>query len=256
MKLHLKDKLKLLLFKREEFYYNVRRILGVRPKDITLYRLALTDRSYHQCSHGRSKQLNNERLEFLGDSILDAVVSGILYRRFKHQNEGFLTTVRSKIVNRNNLNLLAQKACVDELLESSQVLYHHGRRSGTLGQNVLGNTLEAIIGAIYIDRGFYEAEKYICNKLLKPHVNLSRLAQKDDNFKSQLIEWGQRHKLEIEYVLVREFVDENQNPQFQTEVFIDGKSVDYGCGRSKKESEQEAARFALGKLKRLYPGKK
>lgn len=249
------EKLKLLLFAREEFYYTLKRLLGIKPKQLSLYKLALTDKSLLSSSSGpqahskSSSPLNNERLEFLGDAILDAVVASYLYKHLGHINEGDLTTLRSRLVNRSTLNMLAKKAHIDVLM---QCLYPQ-QAYVTTGHNIYGNALEAIIGAIYLDKGYDYTEHFIVDNLIKKHINFKQIIHQEDNPKSKLIEWGQKHKKNIRFELVKEGLDSDNHPFFQTIVSIDTQEVDYGVGRSKKESEQKAAKYALRKLKKLFP---
>lgn len=234
-------KIRLFFVKDKESYLRFYNILGFLPKDINIYKQALL----HKSLSIKSEQgcvLNNERLEFLGDAILDAVVADIIYAKFEGKKEGFLTNTRSKIVQRDTLNKLAVEIGLDKLIQSSS-------RSSSHNSYVCGNAFEALIGAIYIDRGYEACKQFMLTKIIGRLINLDTIARKEVNFKSKLIEWSQKHKIAISFELIEQFIDSENNPVFQTEIRIEGLSAGTGTGYSKKESQQNAAHAALKKIK-------
>lgn len=186
------------------------------------------------------QSLNNERLEFLGDAVLGAVVADILYRHYGNKQEGFLTNLRSKIVCRKSLNELAVKLGLDKLVQHTGVI--------TTGHNSFmnGNAFEAFFGAIYLDRGYAYCYKFMEQKVFKKYINVDDLSTKEGNFKSRLIEWCQKYQYQFEFV--RREVRDGNVPKFLTELYIEGAKIGKGQGYSKKESDQVAAQDALRKI--------
>lgn len=236
------DRIRLLFHKNKEPYFCFYNILGFYPRNIRIYEQAVLHKSISAFSE-QGRPLNNERLEFLGDAILDAVVADILYTRFSHKKEGFLTNTRSKIVQRETLNKLAVEIGLDKLIKSSA-------RSSSHNSYVHGNALEAFVGAIYLDRGYERCKQFIEERIIKQHIDLDKLAHKEVNFKSKLIEWSQKNKVEISFKLIEQFLDGQSNLVFQTEIVIQSISAGIGTGYSKKESQQNAAQMALKKIKK------
>ena len=225
----------------KEPYSSLYKILGFYPDNIHLYEQAFHHKSSSiESSDGR--WLNNERLEFLGDAILDAVVADIVYKHFQNKREGFLTNTRSKIVQRETMNRVAVELGLDKMVVYSAKLSSHNN-------HMYGNALEALIGAIYLDQGYEVCYNFIQNVLIKKHVNLETIARKEVNFKSSLIEWSQKNKMEVSFELIEQFLDHDSNPVFQTEVRIEGLPAGTGTGYSKKESQQNAAQMAIKKVK-------
>ena len=190
----------------------------------------------------KGRPLNNERLEFLGDAILDAIVGDIVYKHFEGRREGFLTNTRSKIVQRETLNKLAVEIGLDKLVKYST-------RSSSHNSYMYGNAFEAFIGAIYLDQGYERCKQFMEQKILKNHIDLDKMSRKEVNFKSKLIEWSQKNKMKVSFELIEQFLDQDYNPMFHTEVRIEGLSAGTGTGYSKKESQQNAAQMALKKIK-------
>lgn len=188
------------------------------------------------------KWINNERLEFLGDAILDAIVADIVFKQFEYKKEGFLTSTRSKIVQRDTLNKLAVDIGLDKLIKTTTRNLSHNT-------HMYGNALEALIGAIYLDQGYRVAKRFVHERLIQEFLDMERVVKKEVNFKSRLIEWSQKNKIEICFNLVDTFNDEQNNPVFQSEVLIAGQQLGLGSGYSKKESQQNAAKMAMKKLK-------
>ena len=240
--LHTKiEKIRLFFRKDKESYLCFYRMLGFYPKNIHIYEQALLHKS-SSVKSDKGRLLNNERLEFLGDAILDAVVADIVYKKFDGKKEGFLTNTRSKIVQRDTLNKLAVEIGLDKLIKSST-------RTSSHNSYMCGNAFEALIGAIYLDRGYEACKQFMEKKIIDRLINLDKIAHKEVNFKSKLIEWSQKNKFAISFELIEQFLDHGSNPVFQTEILVEGLSGGTGIGYSKKESQQNAAQMALKKIK-------
>lgn len=235
------DKIRLLFRKDKESYFCFYKILGFYPRNIQLYQQALLHKSTSIRSE-KGRPLNNERLEFLGDAILDAIVGDIVYKHFEGRREGFLTNTRSKIVQRETLNKLAVEIGLDKLVKYST-------RSSSHNSYMYGNAFEAFIGAIYLDQGYERCKRFMEEKIFKNYIDLDKMSRKEVNFKSKLIEWSQKSKVEVSFELIEQFLDEDYNPMFHTEIRIEGVSAGKGTGYSKKESQQNAAQAALKKIK-------
>lgn len=235
------NRIRLLFHKDKESYLRFYEILGFLPKNIRLFEQALLHKS-SSVKSGKGLIINNERLEFLGDAILDAIVADIVYNKFEGKREGFLTNTRSKIVQRETLNKLAIEIGLDKLIKTST-------RSSSHNSYLCGNAFEALIGAIYLDQGYTACKKFIKKKIINRYINLDKIARTEVNFKSKLIEWSQKNKVTISFELIEEFMDSNSNPVFQTEILIAGLPGGTGVGYSKKESQQNAAQIALRKIK-------
>jgi len=186
--------------------------------------------------------VNNERLEFLGDAILDAIVADILYKKFEHKKEGFLTSTRSRIVQRETLNKLAVELGIDKLIISSTRNLAHNT-------NIYGDALEALIGAIYLDQGYRVAKRFVFETLIKQHLNIDNVLKSEVDFKSRLIEWGQKNKVDVLFEVTNVSYDAQNNPVFISCVKVSGVEIGSGKGYSKKESHQMAAKVALKKLR-------
>ena len=222
------------------FFYS---LLGFVPKNLSLYKLALRHRSNqseHNCGNALSN--NNERLEFLGDAILEAVVTDVLYHHFPNKMEGFLSNTRAKIVQRETMNKIALEMGLGRFLSVSQNV-------AASSTNVYGNALEAVIGAIYLDQGYKTTICFIKNRLFKSYINLSEVAGEEFNFKSHLIEWGQKKKIGVSFSSIDITEAIGKTPEFKTEVIIGGKVAGTGTGGTKKESQQRAAEVAIEKIK-------
>lgn len=235
-------KIRLLFCKEKESYYALYSILGFLPNDIKPYRRALTHSS---STHNSAKRTSasNERLEFLGDAIISSVVSDYLYFRFRKEREGFLSKSRSNIVCRDSLNMLAVELKLDKLLQTDGVEFKYKN-------NLYGNAFEAFIGAIYIDKGYNACRTFLLERALPKLGNLEELVKSDNNYKSRLIEWGQKNHKEITFNLI----NEEARPKgrfFVSNVCIDGVCHGTGEGYSKRLSQQQAAREALEKLSSL-----
>lgn len=234
------NKIRLFRLRQKEPYLSYYKILGFYPNDITVYEQAFLHRSSSVKSE-KGRWINNERLEFLGDAVLDAIVADIVFRKFDSKKEGFLTNTRSKIVQRENLNKLALELGLDKLIVSST-------RSNSHNNYMYGNAFEAFIGAIYMDQGYDTCKCFVEERVIAPFVDLTQTARREVNFKSKLIEWSQKQKIEVEFLLIESFTDDDNNPVFQTQTMINRFPGGIGIGYSKKESQQNAAQMALKRL--------
>lgn len=214
-----------------------RKTLGITPKNLALYRQALRHRS--GIPEGQDLP-DNERLEFLGDTVLDTIVGQYLYRTYPDKGEGFLTRMRSKLVSRHQLSILAKKVEIERVME---VKIGSGRDT-----SVPGNAMEALIGALYLDKGF-ERTKTTVIKLITAHFDLKMVELEDRDSKSRLLEWGQKKHRKVEFVLSEEQERGGRGKQFTAEVQVDGRACGSGKGHSKKKAEQEAARDASRRLR-------
>ena len=216
-------------------------MLGFYPHRISLYQEALMHKS--MLAHAKEgTPPNNERLEFLGDAILDAVVGEIVYHHFPRKREGFLTNTRSKIVQRESLGKLATEIGLDKLLIRNE-------HNQTHNSYLAGNAFEALVGAIYLDRGYGHCKDFITKKIMRGLIDIDKLAYQEVNFKSKLLEWCQKHKARLEYVLLDETKGDDGSPLFNSKVVINGIECGRGKGYSKKESHQKASRNVLHRLK-------
>ena len=240
--------LKVLPFSRKErrFIKQVKIITGETPKDPFLYHLALRHSSLVTARKSSHMECN-ERLEFLGDTVLDAVVSEYLFRLYPTKPEGFLTEMRAKIVNRRSLNEICKKIKLDHLVQFNKT------RRGQINKSMYGDALEAFIGAIYMDLGFKKTKRFVIRKILNEHIDLNEVKDTIYNFKSMLLEYVQKEKLEpLNYELVAE-KGEGNDKFFRVQVKIGEKVVGQGDGKKKKVAEQNASQDALKKLKVLLP---
>ena len=236
------DKIRLLFRKDKESYLCFYRMLGFFPHDIRYYEQALLHKSFSvKMDNGRL--FNNERLEFLGDAVLSAVVGDIVYQKFEGKREGFLTNTRSKIVSRESLNHVAEQIGLSKLIKFTA---RHSAHNSYMG----GNAFEALIGAIYLDRGYDYCMYFMQNRIIGQYINLSKVSRKEVNFKSKLIEWSQKNKVVLAFELLEQSVDEFNSPVFKTEVLLEGIHAGKGKGYSKKESQQIAAHEALNRIKK------
>lgn len=234
-------RIRLLKNKGKEPYLSIYKIVGFYPDNIQLYEQAFLHKS-SSIEAGDGKWLNNERLEFLGDAILDSIVADILYKKYPYKREGFLTNTRSKIVQRDSLNRIAVELGIDKMVRFSARLNTHNN-------HMYGNALEALIGAIYLDQGYRKCFRFIKDVIINRHMNLEKIARKEVNFKSSLIEWSQKNKIEISFDLIESFMDNEGNPVFQTAICLADRQIGIGIGYSKKESQQNAAKMAVKKLR-------
>lgn len=214
-------------------------MLGITPDNIELYKLALIHRSasIHLPDGG---SINNERLEFLGDAVLETIVSDYLFIAFPDKPEGFLTQVRSKLVSRQSLNELANKIGLDRYVVANS--------SGAFVQKHLyGNAMEALIGAVYLDKGYDTANRIIIDDIFGRYVDLGDVSQTESDFKSRLIEWCQKSKHSIEFHTEPVQESSAHSPRFVSKIVIDTIDMGNGTGSSKKEADQQAS-FAVWQM--------
>ena len=220
--------IKYLFGKDKKFARQIRRITGFYPYNKDLYQTALTHRSL-SARTSTGFMINNERLEFLGDSVLDLLIGEYLYKRFSNEQEGFLTQLRARIVNGDNLDLIVKTSV----------------KSHSSNIHLYGDAFEAFLGAVYLDRGFSQAGKFIYKRIMPKYLNIFELEHQNTNYKSQHIEWGQKNKNEIEFATDVEYPGSRY---FVSYVRINGENYGSGIGISKKEAEQKASKVALSKL--------
>ena len=238
------DRVKLFFGKDKEFRSALYNIMGFYPHNIELYRVAFAHKSQeYRSKKTGNKPLNNERLEFLGDAVLETVVSHIVYHHFKNKREGFLTNTRSKIVSRESLGRLAKELGIDRLIQSQTHSRSHNSYIG-------GNSFEALMGAIYLDRGFSYAFRFVEKRIIGAVLDLEGVANKEVNFKSKILEWSQKNRIRLDFKDSHNGSTQGNNPAFQTTVIIEGIWAGEGKGFSKKESHQNAAKDALTQLRR------
>ena len=236
------DRIKLLFRKEKELYLSLYSIMGFYPRNIELYKMALSHKSVH-LKNKKGKTVNNERLEFLGDAILDAIVGDIVYRHFPGKREGFLTNTRSKLVQRETLNKLAKDIGITRLIQTSGKTFSHN-------SYVAGNAFEALVGAMYLDRGYNLCMRFMQQRILSQMINIDTVAYKEVNFKSRLIEWTQKNKMLIHFQCIEQKKDDEGNPIFYYAVMIEGKECSRAKGFTKKESQQLASEEALTRIKK------
>ncbi|MBQ9558531.1 MAG: ribonuclease III [Bacteroidaceae bacterium] len=233
--------IKLPFLKDRELYRSLYNILGFYPCDIRPYKVAMRHRSASRQNLSEDgKRINNERLEFLGDAILGAVVGHIVFKQFPRKPEGFLTNTRSNIVRRQSLNRLAKETGFDKLIIANY-------KPTTHNDYVKGNAFEALVGAIYLDRGYGHCVRFVKKKIMDQLVNIENVS-KEVNYKSKLIEWGQKHKINIDFLGEEGKEDGGASPIFWSSIIIAGAECGRGKGYSKKESQQNAAREALERI--------
>lgn len=235
------DHIKLPFRKDKELYLELYKILGFLPHNISFYKLALMHKSVAH-KNEKGKPVNNERLEFLGDAVLDATVGHIVYEHFPGKREGFLTNTRSKLVQRETLGRLAKEMGITRLILSSGRTASHNSYMG-------GNAFEALVGALYLDHGYDACMAFVKKKILNKMVNIDKVAYKEVNFKSKILEWAQKNRVCIDFRLEEQSQDKNGSPTFAYTVVLEG--VD-GCrseGFSKKESQQRASEDTLKRLR-------
>ena len=234
-------KIRLLSNARKEPYFLFYQVLGFYPDKIDYYQLAVRHKSVSILTDD-GLQLSNERLEFLGDAVLNSVVTDILYHRYKNQREGFLTNTRSKIVKRDSLNVLAVEIGLDKLVKVTRYVNTH------TNNNIYGNALEALMGAIYLDLGYRKCKKFVEQRLIHTFIDLDKVAENEVNFKSRLIEWCQKNRFEPEFILLEEILSKSNKHLFQTSLVINGKTICQATGTSKKESQQLVSQIACQQI--------
>jgi ribonuclease III len=233
------------LLDKREFSSCLKKILGFRPGNLKLYEIAFIHRSA-TLTLPDGKKVNNERLEFLGDAILDAILSDFLFEKFPDANEGFMTKIRSRIVNRDVLNQLAVSMGINKILISNVSSVHPTK-------NLYGDALEALIGSVFLDKGFKKTKKLFIKNVLNKYLDLNLIIRTDSDYKSLVFEWVQKHKSNLIFTYNEEYDFKLKKSVFSTTLIIDKEELGDGYGDSKKEAEQEAAGKAWMKLKDKLP---
>ena len=230
---------KICFSKDKKLFISLKNLLGFYPRNLAVYKLAFCHRSNAE-EHPSGMKMSNERLEYLGDAVLGAVVAEMLFKKFPFREEGFLTEMRSKIVNREHLNRLALKLGLNDFMNGSI-------DPATKTRSVYGDAFEALIGAVYVDRGYVRTQKLILERFIRHHVDLEEIEFQDHNFKSRLINWAQRERRKVEFELLEE-VDSGGKRLLRVRVLIDGSEHGRGEDYSKKRAEQLAAQKACAEL--------
>jgi ribonuclease-3 len=210
--------------------------LGFVPSDIAIYKLAFFHKSNTTEKVNNGVTQNNERLEYLGDAVLGTIVAEYLFNKYPNSDEGFLTKMRSKIVKRNSLNKIGDKMGLDVILQE----YNNTR----LSRSMLGNAVEALVGAVYLECGYENTKQYVIKKLLRKYLDIHELETFDDNYKSQLLEWSQKNGKQVSYKVIAKYKFEKRD-RFKVAVLVDGNKIATADDFNKKSAEQMASEKAL-----------
>jgi ribonuclease-3 len=224
----------------KKLYESLRNILGFYPDNITLYKLAFRHSSAAQQIQNGAKD-SNERLEFLGDSVISTVIADYLFKKFPYKDEGFLTKMRSKMVSRAQHNQLAVKFGLNKFIESNS------NRFGTSPASINGDAYEALIGAIYLDKGFQAAQEFILTRIINVYIDMDELETKEVDFKSKFIEWAQKEKKDFRFELFNDGAT-SADKQYVMQLLVDNEVVGSAQHFSKKRAEQMAAEQACAAL--------
>jgi ribonuclease III len=220
--------------KDKDFARRLPALLGFTPSNINLFKLAF----FHKSASGETFQ-NNERLEYLGDAVLGTIVAEYLFQKYPSSDEGFLTKMRSKIVKRQSLDEIADNMGLDIFLQEYNVT--------RLSRSMLGNALEALVGAVYVDCGYKRTRDYVIKKILRQHLNIQELETYDDNYKSQLLEWCQKNGKKVDYKVIAKYKADKRD-RFKVAVLVDGEKLATADDFNKKAAEQMASERALQQL--------
>jgi ribonuclease-3 len=237
--LNLFDPIRSIFSKDKKLIFSLRNLLGFTPGNISVYILAFRHRSA-AIDHDSGIKLSNERLEYLGDAVLGTVIAEMLFKKYPYKEEGFLTEMRSRIVNRDHLNRLALKLGIDQLMDGFI-------DPGAKTRSAYGDAFEALIGAVYLDKGYDRTRKMILKRFVKNHIHLDEIEEQDVNFKSRLINWSQRERKKVEFEFLEE-VDNGGKRLLRVRVLVDTIEMSRGEDFSKKRAEQIAAERACTKL--------
>ncbi|GAB3504029.1 hypothetical protein GCM10027442_05600 [Emticicia fontis] len=227
--------------KEREFRKAVEQIIGEKPSNPLLYQLAFRHTSASKETNIGGFRESNERLEYLGDSVLGMIVAEYLFKKYPFKDEGFLTEIRSRIVNRESLNQVARKIGLEKLIQFDGQRIAHNRTS------MYGDAMEALIGAIYLDKGFRFTRSFILKKLIANYFDLDTVIQTNTNYKSILLSWAQQEGKKIVFEIVQEN-GKHHHKEFVAQVKVNGEAISTGGGWNKKKAEQEAARRACESL--------
>lgn len=239
------DSIRLLFRKDKEPFLRLKAILGFMPHRLAYYHTALLHKSIGAKDENSHKLVNNERLEFLGDAVLGCAVADVLYRRYPNKQEGYLTTLRAKIVRRETLNQLAVQ------LGLNQLVHHIGHVTSAHNSYINGNAFEAFFGAIYLDRGYTYCMRFLEEVVFRRYIDIAAVARTEENYKSRLIEWCQKYGLQVQFEIVsQQLQDHGCTPKFVSRVCVEGVFCGRGEGYTKKESHQHAAYQAYRRVRR------
>ncbi len=216
---------------------NIRNVLGVKPGRIFLYQTALSHRSVKE-----GADENNERLEYLGDAVLSTIVADYLFKRYPYKGEGFLTEMRSKMVNRQKMNDVAVKMGI------KKITIYNKFDNALKGSQIFGNTLEAVVGAIYLDKGYLKTKNWVLKHMVIPHLYVDDLELIDINLKNKLIGWATKNGKALEFETIEERLESGRRV-FVIAAVLDGENIAQGKGFNKKDASQIAAQLAIEKLK-------
>ena len=233
----------LYLSPNRNYVRKLKNLLGFVPGNIRLYQMAFRHKSVAVMIKDGVKN-SNERLEFLGDAVLGSVVAELLFKLYPYKDEGFLTEMRSKIVSRANLNQLSRKLGFNEMIEFDARMISYPNKQGSL----LGDAFEALVGAVYLDKGYTFTREFLLSRIIKPHVDIQTLEVTETNFKSRLIEWCQHNNKEISFMQV-ENPEGESNKMFSVVAVVDGEECGLGRDFNKKSAEKIAAERACEYLK-------
>jgi len=229
------------LLEKREFGSRLRKILGFKPGNLRLYEIAFIHRSA-SFTMPDGKRVNNERLEYLGDAILDAILSDYLFEKFPEASEGFMTKIRARIVNREVLNQLSFSMGINKIVITNISSNHPTR-------NLYGDAFEALIGAVFLDKGFKKTKKLFIKKVLRKYLDLDEIISTDTDYKSLVFEWVQKKKANLIFTYNEEYDFDLKKSVFSTTLFINREEFARGQGSSKKEAEQEASSLAWKRIK-------
>lgn len=222
--------------KRKEFKKQLNNVLGFTPGDVSLYKTALSHRSVRE-----GADENNERLEFLGDAVLSSIIAHYLFRKYPYKGEGFLTEMRSKMVNRQKLNEIALK------MGLKKITFYNKFDNALKISQIFGNTLEALIGAVFLDKGYKKTQRWVEEYIILPHLFTDDLEGVEINIKNKLYGWANKNGKALEFETLEEKI-ENGRRLFTIGATVDGELVSQAKGYNKKDASQIAAQMAVEKL--------
>ena len=220
----------------KEFCRKLERLLGFYPANPGLFKL-----SFRHSSSAKDLNRSNERLEYLGDAVLDTVISTYLFKKYPKKGEGFLTETRSKIVSRKKLGEVAHHLNLQNFIEYNKIHV-------VVSPTIMGNALEALIGAIFLDAGYEHARQFVIYKMIINHIDLNILQHSEYNYKSKLLEWSQKYNRKVEFKLVDQQIVDGNNRLFKVSIFVDNKKISTGQGKNKKNAQKDAAKHAFSAL--------
>lgn len=228
--------------KDREFFDSLYMMIGCCPNNLQLYKLAMRHSSVAKENDKGIKE-SNERLEYLGDAVLGMIVAEYLFCKFPYKTEGFLTEIRSRIVNRESMNRVSQKIGVSKLVQ-----YDHSSRNTISPKSLFGDTLEALIGAVFLDKGYKTCRRFVIKKLLIPNFDIDEIVTNNPNYKSRIIEWAQKENRDLKFEIIG-IEEVNHLKKFTAQVILEDEPLGKGYGLSKKKAEQDAAQKSLDLLK-------